>query len=136
MRALRQLAIVFAAALLPAFGSGALQLQWRSVEPLEAGEVRVATARQWASHVLWVDARSAAKFAEGHIPGAVALNEDDWETQVPAFLDAWEPEKTVVVYCDGGRCEASRHVADRLSGELQIKSVFVLKGGWPAWQHD
>ena len=46
------------------------------------------------------------------------------------------PIRRVVVYCDGGGCEASRHVADRLRDKLGMKSVFVLKGGWPAWQRE
>ena len=83
-----------------------------------------------------MDARPRTRFEAGHIPGALLLNEDEWEALVNPFLDAWQPDQTVVVYCDGGGCEASRHVADLLREKLELKSVFVLKGGWPAWQHE
>jgi rhodanese-related sulfurtransferase len=132
-RALRQVAVLLGLALLPAIVSGALQLQWNHEEPLAPGEVRVATAREWGDKVIWVDARSRAKFERKHIPGALLLNEDEWEKLVGPFLDAWDPDKEVVVYCDGGGCEASRAVADRMHEELKIGNVHILKGGWDAW---
>ena len=61
-RAARQLALVLALALIPAVVSGAWQLAWKKAEPLAAGEVRLATAREWGARVQWVDARSRAKF--------------------------------------------------------------------------
>lgn len=133
-RTLRQALLLLALAALPALVSGAMQLQTHREEPLAPGEVRVATAQLWREHVQWVDARPQARFDAGHIPGAILLNEEQWETLLPKFLDAWDPDKTVIVYCDGGHCDASRAVAERLRGELQIQSTFVLKGGWPAWQ--
>ena len=133
-RTLRQLALVLALALLPALVSGAWQLQWRKQEPLAPGEVRLATARMWGDQVQWVDARSRAKYERTHIPGALLLNEDEWDKLVGPFLDAWDADKTLVVYCDGGSCEASQAVAERIRTELKIGGVFVLKGGWAAWE--
>ncbi len=135
-RALRQLALLLALALPPAVVSGALQIK-RKPEPLGESEVRLETARMWGDKVLWVDARPRAKFEREHIPGAVLLNEDEWVRLVGPFLDAWEPEKTIVVYCDSGSCDASRAVAGRIREELQVDStIWVLHGGWDAWlQH-
>ena len=133
-RTLRQLALVLALALVPALVSGAWQLQWRKQEPLAPGEVRLATARLWGDQVQWVDARSRAKYERTHIPGALLLNEDEWDKLVGPFLDAWDADKTLVVYCDGGSCEASQAVAERIRTELKIGGVYVLKGGWAAWE--
>jgi rhodanese-related sulfurtransferase len=133
IRALRQLAVVLALALLPALVSGALQLQWNAETPASHGEVTLATVHNWRDHVLWVDARSRAKYEHEHIPGAILLNEDEWNKLVPAFLDAWNPDVPVVVYCDGGSCDASHAIAERLRTELKIEKVHVLKGGWSAW---
>lgn len=133
-RALRQLAAVLALALLPALVSGAIQLRWNSEEPVADGEIKLETVKNWGDHVLWVDARSKTKFDEEHIPGALPLTEDEWNAQIAHFLDAWDPDIPVVVYCDGGTCELSKAVADRLRRELKIEKVFVLKGGWSAWQ--
>ena len=132
-RLLRQLGVLLAAALLPALVSGAVQLQWRDDTPPVRGEVSASTIRAWGEPVLWVDARSRAKFEREHLPGAVLLNEDEWETLIAPFLEAWDPDRKVVVYCDGGRCEASAAVAERLRSELKLPDVYVLEGGWRAW---
>ena len=133
-RAARQLALVLALALVPALVSGAWQLAWKKEEPLALGEVRLATAREWGDRVQWVDARPRAKYERTHIPGALLLNEDEWDKLVGPFLDAWDADKTLVVYCDGGSCEASQAVAERIRNELKIDGVLVLKGGWAAWE--
>lgn len=132
-RILREAGALLALALLPAIVSGAAQLQWRGAEPLAKGEVTLATVEAWPKPVQWVDARPRAKFDAGHAPEAVRLNEDEWNALVPAFLDAWDPERPIVVYCDGGACDASHAVAKRLREELQLENVWVLKGGWDAW---
>lgn len=132
-RTFREAAALLAFALLPALVSGAVQLQWRGTEPLAKDEVTLATVEVWNKPVQWVDARPRAKFDAGHAPGAVLLNEDEWNALVPAFLDAWEPGKPIVVYCDGGACDASHAVAKRLREELQLEDVWILKGGWDAW---
>lgn len=135
-RAARQFALVLALAFVPALVSGAWQLAWKKEEPLAAGEVRLATAREWGERVQWVDARSRAKFERTRIPGALLLNEDEWDKLIGPFLDAWDPEKTLVVYCDGGSCEASRRVAGRIRNDLLIGGVLVLKGGYAEWRGD
>ena len=132
-RALRQCAILLGLALIPALVSGAIQLRWHAQEPLAPGEVTVATAQALGADVQWVDARSRAKFDHAHIAGALLLNEDEWDVLIAPFLDAWDADKTIVVYCDGGGCEASHKVADRIRTDLKIGNVYVLKGGWSAW---
>lgn len=132
-QAVRQLGILLALALGPALVSGLVQLK-PSDRAAENDEVALSMVRQMAPEkLLWVDARSRAKFEAAHIDGAVLLNEDEWDRLVPAFLDAWEPEKLVVVYCDGGSCDASHSVARRLRADLKLENVRVLKGGWSAW---
>lgn len=131
-QALRQLGALFALALVPALISGAIQLKWREASP-PGEEVVLSMAESWGDKVLWVDARSRAKFERGHIAGAVLLNEDEWDRLAPAFFDAWMPDKIVVVYCDGGSCDASHDVARRLRNDFKIENVHVLKGGWDAW---
>jgi rhodanese-related sulfurtransferase len=136
-QAVRQAVALLLFALLPAAISGAVQLTWKKPAHLGDGEVELATVRPWGDAVLWVDARPRAKFEREHIPGAVLLNEDEWVRLVGPFLDAWEPEKTIVVYCDGGSCDASRAVARRIKTELGVdNAVWVLKGGWDAWRLD
>lgn len=106
--------------------------EWSWSKP-DIEQVTPATVDRWAS-VLWVDARESKAYEQAHVPGAVSLNETEWERLLPGFLTAWQPGRRVVVYCNTGRCDASREVALRLRRELGTANVFVLKGGWTAWQ--
>lgn len=108
-------------------------LSWHppATETVELSEIR-----QWPNPVLWVDARKTDDFRKEHIPGAVPLNESDWERLLPGFMEAWRPNLRVVVYCDTQACDASQTVAVRLRRELNLPDVFVLKGGWIAWKQN
>lgn len=86
-----------------------------------------------AGEILWIDARPAARFAASHIPGAISLSEEAWDHSLPAFIDAWDPQRPVVVYCDSSQCHASDSVARRLQRELGVQRIAVLKGGWATW---
>jgi len=132
-QAFRQLGVLLALALVPALVSGVVQWQRGTLTSGPRDEVAAATVKAWGDKVQWVDARPRAAFDKGHIPGAVLLNEDEWDNLVEGFLDAWEPEEFVVVYCDGGSCDESHAVARRLHAELKIDNVHVLEGGIKAW---
>ncbi len=84
--------------------------------------------------ILWVDARPQANFAAAHIPGAIHLNEDDWEDGFERLMFAWMPGQILVVYCDAAACHASEAVAQRLRQDLGTDEVFFLEGGWQAWE--
>ncbi len=96
-------------------------------------EITVAVAQSWKD-ALWLDARPRDAFEHAHVPGALLLNEDEWNDLLPAVLDAWNPDRNVVVYCSSLSCQASRDVARRLREEAQFSRVFVLQGGWEAWE--
>jgi rhodanese-related sulfurtransferase len=108
-------------------------LSWH---PPATESVELSEIRQWSNAVLWVDARKADDFRNQHIPGAVRLNEAEWEGLLPGFMEAWRPGLRVVVYCDTQACDASQTVALRLRRELNLPDVFVLKGGWIAWKQN
>jgi rhodanese-related sulfurtransferase len=133
-RLCKQALLLAALALLPALVSGAIQLRKNPQKPLEPGEIRADTVRQWGPQVLFVDARPAPRYEAGHIPTALRLTAEEWDALVPKFLDAWEPDKVVVVYCEAGSCDTSREIAERIKRELQIQSVYYLQGGYPAWR--
>lgn len=63
---------------------------------------------------LWADARPLADYRKSHVPGALPLNEDEWDTLLMAVVEAWRPGRPLVVYCDGKRCDDSHSVAKRL----------------------
>jgi rhodanese-related sulfurtransferase len=132
---LRQALILLALAVVPGIGQTIYfrdKISWRSSVP--ASEmITVEQAQAWGENAMWVDARPDEEFARDHVPGALSLNEDDWNASLPQFLAAWSPEKSVVVYCSAESCNAARDVARRLRDEAQLKKVFVLEGGWEAW---
>ena len=103
---------------------------------LNEGEVNLASAMKIAaqSEVVWVDARGQADFELGHIPGALLLNEDDWDTLLFQFLDNWNGSSKIIVYCSSDGCQASHFVAARLRDELDFDDVWVLHDGWSAWK--
>ena len=83
---------------------------------------------------LIVDARRRDEFDAGHIPGALSLDAEHWDEALPDFLGAWSPERPVVIYCGGQACGLSKEVALKLLHDLPEARVYVLKGGYPAWQ--
>ena len=104
------------------------------------GEITVADAkaRVAAGPVLWLDARREPEFKAGHIPGALLLNEYDWENLLiaafPAIMEAAEGTP-LIIYCDGQQCAASRAVREKLQQTpLGDRELLILRGGWPAWQ--
>ncbi len=99
-----------------------------------AGEISLAAARTQRVPLLWVDARPAADFARDHIPAALPLTAEEWDVQILAVLQRWQPGTRVIVYCDDRACGTSRQVAEKLRREYQIEDVLVLHGGWEAWK--
>ena len=81
------------------------------------------------AHVVVLDVRSADEFKEGHIEGAVNIDQaqGDFIQKAKEMLPA---DKTIAVYCRSGRRSAS--AAGRLAAE-GYKAV-NLKGGILAWK--
>lgn len=109
-------------------------------ETAAPGEITVAEAkaRAAAGPVLWLDARQEKEFQAGHIPGALLLNEYDWENLLiaafPAITEAADGTP-VIIYCDGQQCAASRAVREKLQlTPLGDRELLILRGGWLAWQ--
>ena len=127
----RQVIALILLALLPAAATAFFHPKkpsWRS------DEVTPAVAQSWGDKVLWIDARPLHDYVREHFPSALPLNEDAWNDLLPAVLDAWSPQRVIVVYCSSLSCQTSREVASRLRGEVALPQVFVLSGGWEALQ--
>ena len=79
--------------------------------------------------VVLLDVRSADEFKEGHIEGAIHIDQaqDDFIEKAKAMLS---PNKSIAIYCRSGR--RSANAAGRLAAE-GYKCV-NLKGGIIAWK--
>ncbi|TVP79261.1 MAG: rhodanese-like domain-containing protein [Puniceicoccaceae bacterium] len=112
--------------------SGTAPLPWAKA-PLAPGEIRLADAQ--ALDVIWIDARSLEAFEQAHAPGALFIDEGDWDTGLLELMDHWLTEpRAIVVYCGSESCDTSQRVADRLREALPEAEIYSLKGGWDAWQ--
>lgn len=81
------------------------------------------------SGVVILDVRTAAEFAEGHIQGAILIDQGqpDFMEKAKATLPT---DKTIAIYCRSGR--RSANAAGKL-GDIGYKCV-NLKGGIIAWK--
>ena len=133
--AIGQALLLVSLAVIPAVGEAVYfreKVSWRSRIP-SSEIVDPDLVRSWEGNVIWVDARPDNEYQQDHIPGSILLNEDRWNELLPRFLGQWSPEKKVVVYCSTKSCNLAGDVARRLRDEAQLKSVFVLEGGWEEW---
>ncbi len=77
-----------------------------------------------------VDVRAAEDYEEGHVPGAVNLPQEKWET-----LDGLERDKTNVLYCYSHVCHLAAKAAVEFAG--RGFPVMEMDGGFKAWKdHD
>lgn len=132
---LRQGLLLVGLAFLPAIGQAVYyggRAPWQA-PAVGKDEVELAQVETWGAAVMWVDARPDEQYKLDHIPNATLLNEDRWNVLLPLTLNAWSPDKRVVVYCSSQSCAASHEVARRLREEAGLPNVFVLHGGWEAW---
>ncbi|MCB1226991.1 MAG: rhodanese-like domain-containing protein [Verrucomicrobiales bacterium] len=110
---------------------------WYAVnEPPAEDEVTLQRVREeWAGEVMWLDARPTDQYEAGHIPGARLLNEQGFDNQLFELLDQLQTsDRPVVLYCGGESCQASRKIRQHLVETFPLENVWVLKGGWKAWQ--
>ena len=74
-----------------------------------------------------VDVRAAEDYAEGHIPGAVNLPKDKWQT-----LEGLRKDKTNVLYCYSHVCHLAAAAALEFAGKGY--PVMEMDGGMRTWR--
>jgi rhodanese-related sulfurtransferase len=79
------------------------------------------------SRIQVIDARDAAQFAKGHIPGAINI---EWR-QVLARRGVLRKEGMVLLYCNTGSLSAQAGFALRVAGWDNVR---ILQGGFEEWQ--
>ncbi len=78
----------------------------------------------------FVDARKADVYAEGHLRGAINLPSNAVYDHISLATDFIGSDELVIVYCDGGECEASHEVAGILRDEFGYQKVRIYAKGW------
>lgn len=84
--------------------------------------------------IVFIDARGAAHFRDGHIPGAFEFDAYHPEEQLAAVLPACQNAEKVVLYCNGGQCEDSLFAAMFLrDAGVSSDKLFLYMGGFQDW---
>ncbi len=119
-----------------------MKTQLRAVDPAKArkffedkitfttGPIEVEHMIKEDEEINIVDVRAGEDYEEGHIPGAVNLPRERWET-----LEGLQKDKTNVLYCYSHVC----HLAAKAAVEFADKGypVMEMEGGFRAWKdHD
>ena len=83
---------------------------------------------------LVIDARPAAFYRRGHVPGAVNLPRETFAAEYDGQKRALEPRKTdgIAVYCSEEDCPDAELVA-RALGRLGFGPLWVYRAGWEEW---
>jgi rhodanese-related sulfurtransferase len=85
-----------------------------------------------AGTALFADARSWKAYQAGHIPGAMSLDPNAFDTWSGNFFSQFPADTLIVAYCDGARCPLSTELAGMLRS-LGYEKVLVFKDGWSVW---
>ena len=85
-----------------------------------------------AGSAVFVDARYAADYGSGHIPGAINVPVTAGAAMASLYMHGVGKDSPVIVYCQSKSCPFSKSVA---TGLLQqgYTSVRLLDGGWQEW---
>lgn len=77
----------------------------------------------------FIDTRSAANYAAGHIAGAQHI---EWR-EVPGRIEELPTSGMVILYCNTGVRSSQATFAARLMGR---ENVLVMQGGYEGWLRD
>ena len=82
---------------------------------------------------VFIDARSAEEYAQGHIRNARSLPWQDVDLNFMAVTADLELTAPIITYCDGDTCELSHDLALFLR-DAGFTDTRVLVNGWTVWQ--
>ncbi len=114
----------------------------KSLNPADNPELKKTaelSAEEFLEHVqkgdaTFVDARNPEEYVEGHIVGAINIPATKKEEHVADIMTLLPPDQRIIIYCGGGKCEASNTIYEFLMGFPQFKdnqqNVRVFEGGW------
>ncbi len=114
-----------------------VRTQESTVQPApKEGEISMRDARLLfiSKEAVFVDAREADVYAQGHIEGALSLPVFSFAQDFGVLKNQMEG-KAIITYCDGEFCELSRDLADQLKAH-GLQNVHVLKNGWTLWRNE
>lgn len=81
---------------------------------------------------LIIDARSPEDFAKGKIGEAINIFPYEDEAQYFEKIYTLPRDKKYLIYCTGGDCDLSHHLAEDMK-TAGFTNMFIYLGGWEEW---
>ncbi len=78
------------------------------------------------------DARSAADYAAGHLPGARSLPVGEADRQLGAYAPVLTPQTPILTYCGAADCADALELAVKLR-EYGFEDLTLYPGGFAEW---
>lgn len=103
------------------------------VHDIEIGSVETAGEIFNAGTAVFVDARPADEFNDGHIQGAVSLPLASFDDEIERFFETYPFSTSIITYCSGRECQDSHELAQFLI-EIGYTDVRVFIDGYPVWE--
>ena len=84
-----------------------------------------------AGTATFVDARTVEDYAEGHLATAVNIPSTEKEDHLDRIFQMLPPDGLIIIYCEGGNCEASGEVFEfLLSNGFALANLKIFEPGW------
>ncbi len=103
------------------------------------GEYGSITLEQvWAliedTNVVIIDARKSNAYNDAHIGNAINIYPFSYqnEMELVSVITSLPTDKIFIVYCDGGDCDLSHEIANKMK-MLGFRYVTLFHGGWEEW---
>lgn len=86
------------------------------------------------SSIIIIDARKPEFYNLSHIGNAINIYPYGFssEGELVAKITSLPSDKLFIVYCDGGQCDLSHEIANKMK-MLGFKHVTLFHGGWEEW---
>lgn len=85
-------------------------------------------------NVVFIDARPVEEYEEEKIGNAIScfpyLEPEDEYMRI--ILEEIPRDKVYIIYCHGGNCDLSHHVAKDMKA-FGFEKIFIYTGGWEEW---
>jgi rhodanese-related sulfurtransferase len=86
---------------------------------------------------VFVDARNRVSYEQGHIPGAINIDNYNVDEDFPKVSSELEVPEIIVVYCGGGDCEDSIFLSSELvTRGIPKDKIRLFEGGIKEWQNE
>jgi rhodanese-related sulfurtransferase len=87
-----------------------------------------------AGQVTLVDARAAAHYEAGHLPGAISLPANFGPSELAAFTKTYPRNARLIVYCGSAQCPLAHRLAELLWDRHGYTNIAVMPGGYAEYR--